>query len=501
MKKDKKFLKELEENLVGLNQKTKDEILKKYEDRIIFEKSNKRKITDILKDIGDAKSVADFELNLIKNKSSLSKFKYNFNKVKENVKNKSKKLGETLKKDINKKNSNKNDSTKKNNIDNDKIKAKLEKKKIKNEKKELKKQLNKEKKELKSEIKKSNKIKEKDKKSKKEKNDKKEKNKKSKINFASIKAFLTKDIKLKKKDSVVENVNNKIKDNVEVIKNKIDEKIDEKKLEKEREDRLEELSEFKKEIKETFDNEISDVSEIVPETKIFESKKDRRKRIIIRFIGVVLTIILLFIWLWIAVVFIASLFAYLDGVKFIGINVALFGLTLLVLWIIIIINRAIFGKKNYLFLNLFVIIVSIICISSGIVLGVRQISKIETVKDVTDKYTMSSKFKTYSLPSDNSKFNIVFNSNYKTQYTINHDKNLKDKVKVEVKYYECYYDYYVKETTNGLYVSLKLDNRDRLSVYIDDLKEGKVYDNDELSRYTVKITVNPNDEGRLNILD
>ena len=74
-------------------------------------------------------------------------------------------------------------------------------------------------------------------------------------------------------------------------------------------------------------------------------------------------------------------------------------------------------------------------------------------------------------------------------------------VKVEVKYYECYYDYFIKQTSNSAYMSLKLDNRDRLSVYIDDLKEGLVFDNDELSRYSVKITINKDDINRLVILD
>jgi hypothetical protein len=96
---------------------------------------------------------------------------------------------------------------------------------------------------------------------------------------------------------------------------------------------------------------------------------------------------------------------------------------------------------------------------------------------------------------------ISFNANYDTKYVIEYDHRLKDKVKIEVKYYEVYYDYYTKKSSNNIYVSLKLDDRDRLSVYLDDLKEGKVYDNDELSRYQVKIYVNKNDYRRLVILD
>ena len=122
--------------------------------------------------------------------------------------------------------------------------------------------------------------------------------------------------------------------------------------------------------------------------------------------------------------------------------------------------------------------------------------------DVSDKYTMSTKFKTYNLPTDtNNRFNISFNSNYKTQYTVNYDEMIKDRVKVEVKYYECYYDFYAKKITNGAYISLGEDQRDRLSVYIDDLKEGLIFDNDELARYSVKISINKKDADRLVIQD
>ena len=166
------------------------------------------------------------------------------------------------------------------------------------------------------------------------------------------------------------------------------------------------------------------------------------------------------------------------------------------------VNRAIFKKKKGWKLNVIVTVISIIIIAFGIVTGLKQVSEIETVKDVSIKYSMTNKLNTYELSSDKSqKFTLTFNSNYNTQYTLNYDDTLKNKIKVEVKYYECYYDYYIKETSNSAYISLKLDDRDRLSVYIDDLKEGKVFDNDELSRYSVKISVNPNDAGRLVILD
>ena len=231
---------------------------------------------------------------------------------------------------------------------------------------------------------------------------------------------------------------------------------------------------------------------------MFESKKTRNIRIILKTLGIILIALLLFIWLWVCVVFMASLIAYLDGIKFIGISISLFGLDVLILWIIIMINKVIFKRRNRLFVNLIIIIVSICLIAYGIADTLYKITKIEVVQNVGEKYSMTTKLENFVLPSDKTKkLKINFNSNYDTEYELVYDKTLKDKVKIEVKYYEAYYDYYTTRTSNTVYVSLKLDDRDRLSVYLDDLKEKKIFDNDELSRYTVKISINKNDEERL----
>ena len=391
MKKDKKFLNDLENALGDINSKYKNEVILKYTDKINEEKNKKRKITEILKELGDPKEIANNEIENYKSKSFINKVNYNiksiFNKNKKEKKVKEKKVKEK------------------------KVKEPKEKK-------------------------------------------------------HTIINFLTKDISFNKKkdkikvDEVLEDVVNDIQD------------------------------------------EIGDVSEVVTEKKIFESKEKRNKRILLKSLGIILTSLLLFIWLWISVVFIASIFAYLDGVKFIGLNIALFGLDILVLWIVIMVNRAIFKKENNLRLNLIIVIVSVLLIALGIVLFLRKIYKVESVNDVTTKYTMTNKISTYNLPSnEDEKFYITFNSNYKTQYMIDYDDTLDDKVKLEVKYFECYYDYNVKKTSNSVYVSLALDDRDRLSVYIDDLKEGKVFNNDELSRYSVKISIHPDQIQRLVIND
>lgn len=450
MKKDKKFLKELENNLIDISEDNKKRILDKYENIIKTEKENKKKITVIIKELGDPKEIAQKEISLLGKESLSFRIKNKINKMIDSYKNKK--------------------AEKENNIDK-KLKNNRDelKKKLKNEKKQLKKDLKEEKKKIKKEIEKD-----------KLKKEKKNKDEKAPNKLKSFFTFLTKDrsIDISKKKEEKENKLIETIDPDDIKENPVTEVIEDVK------------------------DEISDVSEIVAEKHIFESRSTRVKRIVLKTLGVLLTILLLFIWLWVTVVFIASLFAYLDGVKFIGINIALFGIDLLVLWIVIMVNRAIFKKKKGWKLNVIITVVSIIIIAFGIVTGLKQVSEIETVKDVSIKYSMTNKLNTYELSSDKSqKFTLTFNSNYNTQYTLNYDNTLKNKIKVEVKYYECYYDYYIKETSNSAYISLKLDDRDRLSVYIDDLKEGKVFDNDELSRYSVKISVNPNDAGRLVILD
>ncbi len=271
-----------------------------------------------------------------------------------------------------------------------------------------------------------------------------------------------------KKESLFSRIKNKIK-RKDTLKNNIEDVIEESK------------------------EEISNVTEIVTEKKIFESKSTRIKRIIYKTLGLLLTIILLFIWLWLVIVFMASIFAFLDGVKLYGINIALLGIVLLVLTIVILINKSIFRKKISLKWSLIFIISFIVIIAFGVTLSLKEISKIKTTHDVGDKYTMTRSFTTYKMPSDNKPLYITFNSNYKTKYIVEYDESMKGKIGVEVKYYECYYDYFIKKGSDNIYISLKLNKRDRLSVYIDDLKEGKIYDNDELERYTVKITGSKSD--------
>jgi hypothetical protein len=400
MKKEKKFLNDLENKLSGISKKDRNKIIEKYRNIIHEEKSNNRRIVDILKELGSTDLVAEKEIQSLK---SNGKIKIFFNNVKE-----------FITKDI--------QFTKKEKKEKPK-KEKIKKEKIKKEKK--------------------NKI-------------RKEKVKRENI-FKVLKSKFN--FKKKEKDTLKENI-----------------------------------IETKEEVKE----ELPNIVESITEKKIFESKGKRIRRIIFRTLGILLIICLLFIWLWVTVLLMSSMFAILDGIKYYGFNIALFGIDLLLLIIVILVNKLIIGKKISIKWTLISVILTLIIIACGISLFMKQISKIDIVKDVSDKYTMTRKYEKISLPSNLDKVTrISFNSHYDTKYTIEYDNTLDNKITIETKYYESYYDYYMKKNVNDIYVSLSLDYRDRLSVYLENLKENKIYDKNELSRYTVKITMNERDKDRV----
>lgn len=400
MKKEKKFLNDLENKLSGISKKDRDKIIEKYRNIIHEEKSNNRRIVDILKEIGSTDLVAEKEIQSLK---SNGKIKIFFNNVKE-----------FITKDIRFTKKEKKEKSKKEKVKKEKVK----KEKIKKVKKEK--------------LKRENIF----------------KVLKSKFNF-----------KKKDKDTLKENI-----------------------------------IETKEEVKE----ELPNIVESITEKKIFESKGKRIRRIIFRTLGTLLIICLLFIWLWVTVLLMSSMFAILDGIKYYGFNIALFGIDLLLLIIVILVNKLIIGKKISIKWTLISVILTLIIIACGISLFMKQISKIDIVKDVSDKYTMTRKYEKISLPSNLDKVTrISFNSHYDTKYTIEYDNILDNKITIETKYYESYYDYYMKKNVNDIYVSLSLDYRDRLSVYLENLKENKIYDKNELSRYTVKITMNERDKDRV----
>ena len=106
MKKDEKFLKDLESKFIDLKPSQRNKIMKKYIKFIEDGKKNKRKMTSILKDLGKPDEIAKKELEKLKNSKlkllteslneKIKNLKEKINKSKEES-NKKKKLKETKK--------------------------------------------------------------------------------------------------------------------------------------------------------------------------------------------------------------------------------------------------------------------------------------------------------------------------------------------------------------------------------------------------------------------
>ncbi len=402
MKKEKKYLSELECKLKGISKKKREEIVTKYQEKIRKEKEENKRIIDILKELGTPEEVSKKEIEKIK---SNNKIKSLFKNIKEFITK-----GTRLpKKEKNKK----------------KKKSKSEKTKYK---RRLKYKINKTKNSIRN-------------------------------GFTNIKKSIENKFNHKKKDTLKENI-----------------------------------IETKEEIAE----ELPNVIESITEKRIFESKSTRIRRILFKTFGIIITICLLFLWLWATVILMASLFAILDGIKFYGLNIAILGINILLLIIVILVNKAVLNKKISVKWTIISIMLTLMIIAFGITLFIKQVSNIDVVKDVSDKYSMTRKHEKLNLPTNlDKKMYISFNTNYDTQYIVEYDNTLENKLTIETKYYESYYDYYMKKNSNDIYVSLSVDYRDRLSVYLENLKENKVYDKNELSRYIVKITMNERDKERI----
>ena len=483
MKKDKRFLNSLEKELSVLSEKDRNFIVNKYRKIIDEGLSNKKKITVILREIGPVKLVALNEIEEIRAKKKDNVFKRFYSFI-------TKDLTVKDEKELEEKNK-------------EKEAKKEERKKLQEEKKEERAKLREEKRvnrgillaERKQKREENREERRKQREAKKEERAKlREEKKKDREKYKNAskeeKAELRK--ARKEKNRFLREEKKKLR---ELEK-------EEKKKEKEAKKEAKKENKIKESVEEVFEETIPDTIEEIAETHIFESKEARRKRILLTTLGVIITVLLIFVWLWVTVLAIACGFAYLDGVKFVGLIIAAFAADFLLLWIVVMINRAVFHKKNRVVLNLVISFICVGLIALGIVLFVRKLNSIQSIEDVSEKYSMSTKYDTYMLPSDtNKKLSFIFNANYKTQYIVDYDEKMIGKVKVEVKYYEAYYDYFIKKSSNIVYISLKLDDRDRLSTYISDIKDGVIYDADELSRYVVKITIAKEDADRIEIID
>lgn len=247
------------------------------------------------------------------------------------------------------------------------------------------------------------------------------------------------------------------------------------------------------------------------EIQEIENKKEKVKNLILwgkilfiiyKIFLYIIIVVLSFILLWLSTIFVASLFMLLDGVKFIGVSFLILSLIFLLCWAIVILNKIVTYRKISFrkSLYLFIILLIFIGLNTGIILV--QYFKFENINKVSEKYSFTTYEKTFNLPKEESKkYYIHFNSWYKNKYIIHYDETLINQIKITINYYECYYDVYHSTKGNSLYISLKKDYRDLISMYIENLKENKIYNNKELSRNSVDIYINEIDYERLIIVN
>lgn len=191
------------------------------------------------------------------------------------------------------------------------------------------------------------------------------------------------------------------------------------------------------------------------------------------------------------------LFAILDGLKIFALLVIFISLTFLCIQSIYLIERLLkkkiirFRKEFKLFIS------SLILIGISIGFLIVQYNNLNFINDVNEKYSMVLYKKEININNLGKKYYIRFNSWYKPNYIIEYDDQLEDEIIIEIKYYECFYDVNFKKDQNSVYISLAENYRDKLSFYIENLKENEIYSSKELSRYTILIKYNEKNKDRI----
>lgn len=347
---------------------------------------------------------------------------------------------------------------------------------------------------------------------KKDKKQKKEKDKKNKN--SSFKYKFTNMFKVKKEnkinDTQEENIDN-IKEEKEVVKENNDEIIVEekkenifkrllskfkkdKKSDKKKKNKKKSKSK-KKGIKYYFSNfkEKFKKKNKKKKTEVKKEKKNaivdvnievRKKNKTLRNIIAYIFVILLFLN---STLFFTSVIAYIDGVKLIGIPLALLSISIIYLLVVISVDDYYhFGRlsKN---IKITITILVLLFFGFSIAFSIHEIYKINYVNDASEKYTIIKTSNKVEVNEKSKRYNIYFNSFYKTNYDVVIDEKLGNTIKVEVKYFECMNDLIYKTSKDSLYISLTENVRDLISFYVENLKENTIYNYKELSRYEIII--------------
>ena len=233
------------------------------------------------------------------------------------------------------------------------------------------------------------------------------------------------------------------------------------------------------------------------EREIKETRDIKNKNIISKlFLNIILMLlcILLLILLSIST---CLLFAIFDKVKVYALLIIFISLSVMCIETIYLIERLLKNKIIRFRKEFKVFITCLIFIGISIGIVIVQYNNLEFINDVNSKYTMTVNKKEIKINNFRKNYYIRFNSWYKPNYIIEYDNDLNDELIIEIKYYECFYDINYKKDLDSVYISLSENNRDKLSFYIENLKENKIYSSKELSRYTILIKLNEKNKDRI----
>ena len=199
------------------------------------------------------------------------------------------------------------------------------------------------------------------------------------------------------------------------------------------------------------------------------------------------------------VIFFILLIAFVDGIRIIGPIIASFGLSLILLLLIInndnYYNYKSLNKNIRIIITIFIVLV----FGFGISYSTYEIYNMDFVQNVSDKYVMTKTVKKIKVENSVKNYHIYLNSFYKTNYEIVIDDKLGRDIELQAKYYERLNDFNYKNSVDTLYISLYENPRDVISFYIENLRENKIYNYKELTRYEVIISMSSEIKGIVKI--
>lgn len=194
---------------------------------------------------------------------------------------------------------------------------------------------------------------------------------------------------------------------------------------------------------------------------------------------------------------IISLFFYADGFNAIGVPILCLGLLLFACLIYMSLRNKLLKRQISMYVMFCIYLIPLIIMGTGAVLSYKRINQYSYHSDINSRYIMKMMELNYVFPEGKDTFKIYFNTNYNTQYTLKYDKKLNEKIKVELTYYKSYFDLNESHDKNGAYISLSSNYRRKLSLFLENIKDDKILNYNELERYEVIIYVDPDYAKRL----